>query len=214
MEGFLMPTNPESIRFARNWSDSPHIPLDDVSAEYESGMFARYLARRFSPALIADAWNTSAPLQEPFEILDSLIAAKQPNLKSIKPRNLCPIFRDYCVHSYFVWDCGSVGFAADVYIRFGNRAVAESVRPVPGSPVVIEDKNGVDHLSCHYYRVWVRDGVTSVKVDLDTKAPEAFADVALITTDTTRNSAQPANPSTVIPILDPHRVDANCFWCK
>jgi hypothetical protein len=79
MEGFLMPTNPESIRFARNWSDSPHIPLDDVSAEYESGMFARYLARRFSPALIADAWNTSAPLQEPFEILDSLIAAKQPN---------------------------------------------------------------------------------------------------------------------------------------
>jgi len=205
MEGFLMPTNPESIRFVRNWSDSPHIPLDRPSAVYESGMFARYLARRFDPGLIAEMWNRSAPLETPFDILDSLVASREPHLKSPDPKNRCPIFREYCVDSYFVWDHRSVGFAADVYARFGNRALAESVRPEPGKPVQLAAE--VDHLACHYYRVWLACGVQSIQIELSTHSPEVNADAAVIKRDTGRDPVQPVAPATVLAPLNLDTVD-------
>ena len=205
MEGFLMPTNPESIRFARDWSDAPQIPLDDDSATYAAGMFARYLARRFGPGFLAEMWHQSLPLETPFDILDTLVAIREPKLKSPDPRELCPIFRDYCVEAYFISDHKSVGFAADVYARFGNRALEESLTPPPG--VTEPPARDLHHLACHYWRVWLATGVQRIQIDLVTGSPAIVADATIVRPDMQRQPAQPVSPTTLLEDLSPATMD-------
>jgi hypothetical protein len=205
MEGLLMPTNPESIRFARNWSDSPHVSLDQfgAEAEYASGLFARYLARRFGPSIIARIWNESTPLENPFQVVNRLIPAP---FRSRDPKESCRIFRQYCIDSYFVWDHESVGFAADVWARFGNRAITESHRPLAGKSI-LTPRYELDHLACHYHRVWIPDNVKSVHVELKVESREVSADVAVITRDMRHSEPQVAAPSTVITGVDSSQAD-------
>jgi hypothetical protein len=107
-----------------------------------------------------------------------LIAEHAPTLRSPDPKVICPIFREYCVDSYFVWDHQSVGFAADVFARFGNRAIEESVAPARSMVAPIEGT--LKHLACHYHRIWLEPGVTQIQVRLDTASPWIVADLVLV----------------------------------
>jgi hypothetical protein len=205
MEIFLMTANPEAIRFVRDWSDSPEISLDHPAACYSAGMFARYLARKFDPSFLTGMWHESLPLETPFDILDRLAAKHTPALKSPEPKRLCPIFRDYCVESHFVWDPHSVGFAADVYGRFGTRALTESVRPEPGAPV--EVKGQLDHLACRYYRLRLAPGVRRIQIDLASAPDVIVADAIVVAPGPRRSPTQPISPAGVLTGLTPGTMD-------
>lgn len=200
MEGYLMPTNPESVRFAMNWADGPSVPLD--LAVYESGMFARYLARHLGPDVIARIWNDSALTDTPFSIINSLVPQ---HLKTQDPSNDCPIFREYCKDSYFVWDHGSVGFAADVYARFGNRAITESWAPMSGEQ--IEFTGALDHLACNYYRFWLARGITSIEVKLTSPSDVIQADIGVVNRGLKRNQVISLSPNATLMNLNPMDVD-------
>src|SRR5262249_18778253 len=154
----------------------PSFPLD--LAVYESGMFARYLARHLGPDVIALIWNNSAARDTPFTAINSLIAKRAPQLHTSHPGNDCPIFREYCKDSYFVWDHDSVGFAADVYARFGNRAITESWAPRSGEYISIQ--GALDHLACNYYRFWLARGITGLEVELKSGSGVIRVDIGVV----------------------------------
>ena len=143
MERYLLAGNPDAIRFCLNWTDMPERPLDHRAGMYEAGMFATYLATRFGPGLISGLWTQSTRTETPLETLNRLMQIEEPALHTIDP-TLCPVFAEYCLDSYFLWDHQSKGFALDVYIRFGKRALAGCAALAPGDSVIFE--NRVDHL--------------------------------------------------------------------
>jgi hypothetical protein len=191
MEGHLMPTNPESIRFARNWADAPDRPLDEPIAMYESGMFARYLSRRFGPSFIAQVWHEFKPMETPMEAINRLAADIDSALVQSDYTQLSPIFREYAVESWFVCDHNSPSFAADVYARFGNRALRTSHRPSLGNTVNIEEEIGIRHLSAHYHRVFLPAGCVQVEVSVQKAGTAVRVDTAIVEDELPRNTAKP-----------------------
>jgi hypothetical protein len=161
MERCLLAGNPDAIRFCLDWTDMPERSLDNRAGMYEAGMFATYLATRFRPGLISDLWMQSTRTETPLETLNRLMQTECPELHTTDPA-LCPVFAEYCLDSYFLWDYQSKGFALDVYIRFGKRALADCAALAPGESAIF--KNTADHLGCRYQRIELASGVRRLRL--------------------------------------------------
>jgi hypothetical protein len=158
MESFVFAGNPDSIRFGLEWTDAPHVPLDDPSVQYQAGFFARYIARRFGPQLIGRLWAESKSNETPLQALERLLPAKDQS----KMPSCCKVFGDYAHDSFFVMDHTSLGCWNEVYLRFGSRALTEAF--VLGRDQTVTRSGRLDHLACRYYRIQVSPDVTTLEV--------------------------------------------------
>jgi len=212
MERCLLAGNPDAIRFCLDWTDMPERPLDNRAGMYEAGMFATYLATRFRHGLISDLWTQSTRTETPFDTLNRLMQTECPELHTTEPA-LCPVFAEYCLDSYFLWDYQSKGFALDVYIRFGKRALADCAALAPGGSHIF--KNTADHLGCRYQRIELASGVRRLRLQATLSSGSAGRlDIraAVVTKDMKRGSVvhlvpveTPGPPETVCLVaeLDP-----------
>jgi hypothetical protein len=157
MEGHVAPDNPDSIRFGLDWADFPDISLDHSSAQYQSGFFAGYLARRFDPGLISRMWQESGPEETPLETLNRLI----PRQYRSRSKYVCRIFGEYALDSYSVWDRESPGFAHKIFLRFSSRALTEGL--VLNSAGAVTTLGELNHLACRYYRIEISSRVKQVE---------------------------------------------------
>jgi hypothetical protein len=147
MEGHVFPGNLDSIRFALDWTDHPEASLDNPGFEYQSGFFARYLAKRFTPAIVGRMWTESHKDEAPLEALERLLPT---DAQSHAP-GLCRVFGDYAHDSAFLCDFRCSAAWVDVYLRFGQRAFTHTVCVAPGDTRVFDGR--LDHLACRYFRI-------------------------------------------------------------
>jgi hypothetical protein len=161
-EEWLLRDNPDHRRFLMDWIDCPEGSLDAWDRMYQSGMFVRYLARRFGCEFVNSVWTTSQQDKTPFAAIDRLLPK---GLKFSAPGSREPdVFSAYCLDAYFLLDPASHCHAPQVWERFGERAVAESFSLKPGNR--IEAANELNHLACRYFRFSLQAGVKSLRVHL------------------------------------------------
>lgn len=151
MEDLVYGGKLDSLRYAVEWVDAPERPLDHEDGKYQSGFFARYLARRFGRDLVVNVWK-AGPYVEPLQAVES---GGKPT-SSAAPLRTAPVFGDYAHDSYFLWDSQCAGFESDVFLRFGQRALTEAFVITP--PNSATSTGTVDHLACRYYRIGVARG--------------------------------------------------------
>ncbi len=163
MENFLFPDNPESLRFALEWADQPHVSLMAPAPSpwrypdpYHAGYFLRYVVHRSDSGIISRLWNESQPDEAPFKALQRLL----PDLGVLDAgAESSPLFSEYAFDSYFLGDCTLASFAPDVQIRYRERGLRSWCTLKAGeTPPPFEDQ--VSNLACHYYRVDAREEVT------------------------------------------------------
>lgn len=197
METFVVAGNPDYVRFLKNWIDMPEIPLDHPNAKYQAGMFVRYLARRLGPAFINDVWTQSAAGEGPFQAIQRLLPPPHTLISSD------PAVRDlfasgYCMDPFFLWDHESAGLAPEVFARYGERAITDSLVLRPGSRGTTD--GALDHLACRYYRFYLKGDISKVRVAL---TPEGAAngggtplkaELAAVTSEGRRLSVSPLRP--------------------
>lgn len=192
METLVLPNNPDSLRFAMDWADHPEVPLDHWSAQYQAGLFVRYLAERMGPGFISRVWMESATSEKPLEALTRLSREQGQEFSSPDP-DIVDIFASgYCMDSYFPWQGEGTNFAPDVYARYGERAVTESFELQAGDQKTSTDS--LDHLSCRYYRFYVQEGVTTLQIQLQplppTQSTPLKAEIAIVTKARQRGCVQ------------------------
>lgn len=145
-EGFVFPRNKAATEFYKNWLDDPEIPLDYSS--YESGMFARWLSRRFSPQLIGDIWTRSGQEDTPFQMIERLAAPIE------------SLFAAYARDAYFIADPASGCYLPGLAKWWGLRETRHQVKLPDQSGVSVESV--LDHLAVHYVRIDVSESVRAV----------------------------------------------------
>lgn len=194
METLAVAGNPNYIRFLKNWIDMPEVPLDHPNAKYQAGMFLRYLAKRLGHSFINDVWTQSAPAEEPLQAMQRLLP---PGITLISPNpNVRDLFASgYCMDPFFLWDHESAGLAPEIFARYGERAVTDSLVLRPGQVGVTDGT--LDHLACRYYRFYLKGEILRVKVALTPHGAEADggtllkAEVASVTSEGRRVSVIP-----------------------
>jgi Family of unknown function (DUF6055) len=155
METFVFPGNLDSTRFATDWMDFPEISLDRQDAQYQSGFFARYLAKRFGGELIARVWSCSRNDEGPLDALNRLLP---PEHRS-RDRRTCAIFGEYARDSYWGAEFGGGNSGSQVACR-GTRALTASfVLDVDGH---VTSQGILDHLACRYYRIEIQSKVKTL----------------------------------------------------
>lgn len=160
MERFLLHGTSACLRYIANWVDRPEVPLDHRDAEYEAGMFACYLSKRFGPRILTRIWTESGENDRPFDVLRRL-------LPGAASESALSCFAEYCEDSYFLWDHESNGFALDVFLRYGHRATTDSIKLRVGdkcNPI----STTIDHLACRYFRITTTEYVRSIHVRVST----------------------------------------------
>jgi hypothetical protein len=209
MERLLLPLNQDSARYCANWVDRPEIPLDSLAAEYESGMFLGYLARRFGPPIISEVWLQAKENEKPLAVINRLVAEREP---SLAPQNEdeVPVFGDYELASYFIWDYFSDSFAPDVFTRYRHRTLCGHQTLPAGSCVPVH--GDLDHLACRYYRFDLIDSVSEVEVELLSKRAPLVADLRIVNSDMSRGdgvrlSAKENEPAVGKLTVDPLKID-------
>jgi hypothetical protein len=165
MEHFVLPENPESLRFAANWVDWPDVPLDDDRGSYAACMFIRYLVQRFGFGFVARVWTESEKEEKPVVAMQRLLLQENILLSCPDPDSTDLFSSGYALDSYFLRD---KGFARDVYERYGERAIAESFALETASCVGASGL--LDHLSCRYYRIYPGKKVRAVRTQLEAQA--------------------------------------------
>lgn len=195
MEMLVGAGNPDYFRFLMDWIDSPEMPLDDPAGKYQAGMFIRYLSKRLGLEFVNDVWVKSAPEEKPLEALERLMPDGQRFLSADSA--VRDIFASgYCIDPYFLWEHASVSLAPDVFVRYGERAVTESLTLPASNGQTIDDE--LDHLACRYYRFYLKGGTNfEVKVTVnDTCAVTPLkAEVAVVTTDRHRTHIETLGPA-------------------
>jgi hypothetical protein len=174
MEGYLYPDNPEANRFALDWVDQPHVPLDAPAPSpwrypdaYHAGWFLRYLVRRFDPSIVGRLWNESHPGELPFQALHRLLRAQEKYEGMLDPGGTySPFFNEYCFDTYHLNDFSLSGFAPDLYVRFRGRALKQWIPLAKGESRSF-DRDPVANLACHYHRVDVETSTRQVIVRLE-----------------------------------------------
>jgi hypothetical protein len=163
METHVVAGNPDYVRFLKNWIDMPEVPLDHPNAKYQAGMFVRYLAKRMGTAFINDVWTMSAPTEGPFQAIQRMLLPKHV-LLSPNPAVPDLFASGYCMDPFFLWDHESAGLAPEVFARYGERAITDSLVLRSGSPEATD--GALDHLACRYYRFYLKGDVSRVSVTL------------------------------------------------
>jgi hypothetical protein len=192
MEMIVAAGNPDYFRFLMDWIDSPQMPVNDPDSKYQAGMFIRYLSKRLGCEFINDAWQKSRPEEGPLKALERLMPNGE-KLVSADP-DVRDIFASgYCIDPYFLWEHASVSLAPDVYVRFGERAVSESlVLPSDDGKTV---EGVLDHLACRYYRFYLRAGVQAMTLTVECEdacgVTPLKAEVAVVTNDRRRLLVKP-----------------------
>lgn len=196
MEMLVAPGNADYFRSLIDWSDNPQIPINDPDGKYQAGMFIRYLSKRLGLEFINDVWTKSDPEEGPLEALQRLMPGGE-KLVSADPEVRDLFASGYCIDPYFIRENTSVSLASDVYIRFGERAVSESLE--------LPSDNGrsiggtLDHLACRYYRFYLRSGVTRLTVAVGCEdgcdVSPLKAEVAVVTKDRRRPLVAPLRAS-------------------
>ena len=190
MEMMVAPGNPDYFRFLMDWIDSPHIPLDHPSVRYQAGMFLQYLVNSLGPEFVNNVWTKSDEFEAPLEALERMMPAGKKFFSS--QHDIRDVFSSgYSIDPYCLWN-----HALEVYLRYGERAVLESLslpkdadRPVKGN---------IDHLACCYFRFYLEDGITNVSVRMDVKDPHhqtpLKAEIAIVTKDREKIRIEPLTP--------------------
>lgn len=207
MEMLVGAGNPDYFRFLMDWIDSPEMPLDHPAGKYQAGMFVRYLSKRLGLKFVNDVWVKSAPEEKPLEALERLMPDGQRFLSADSA--VRDIFASgYCIDPYFLWEHASVSLAPDVFVRYGERAVTESLTLPASNGQTINDE--LDHLACRYYRFYLKGG-THFEVKLTVNDACAVtplkAEVAVVTTDMRRTHIEALCPAEAVD------VEEGCLSC-
>jgi hypothetical protein len=210
METLAVAGNPDYVRFLKNWIDRPEIPLDHRNARYQAGMFVRYLAKRLGHQFVNEVWTKSKASERPLEAIQRMLASNQvlispdPNVKDL-------FASGYCMDPFFLWDHASAGLAPDVFARFGERAITDSLVLSAGAPAQTTD-GVLDHLACRYYRFYLRGDVSKVWIAL---TPEGVvnstrlkAEAAAVTSEGLRKGITPLRPPAEPAEGEPFRLTA------
>ncbi len=206
------------FRYLADWIDRPELPLDDPRAKYQASMFIRYLARQ--PALglnfVNRVWTESGRDETPLEALSRLMPAGR-KVASPAPDEDDLFGAGYCLDFYFMWNQESTNLAPEVFLRFGERAVSESIKLRPGQQA--GSAGVLNHLACHYYRFYLQGGATGVRAELyagELGAPTTLkAQLAVVTKEkqraevfSLRESVGGAGPlSAAVVRVDPDSLD-------
>ena len=231
MESQTSAGNPDSLRFAMDWSDCPEVPLDSEIAWYQAGLFVRYLHQRFGPTVLSRVWRESDVRESPSTTMDRILQEQPGGLRFASPDpNITDVFgAGYCVDSYFVR-----GFAPEVFERYGGRAVSESFELGSQERVGVKGRDTLDHLACRYYRFFPRQGTKRIQVVLHSFPPDELsrlrAELVIVGPNFTRGPSIRMQPAPANPVensfrleadlspFDPSSVDhavlvvANCGW--
>jgi len=153
MEMRVLPGVLDHYRFLGDWIAEPDIPLDAISAEYQTGMFVFYLVNRMGPAFISKVWEEAKPQESPLEAIERLSGERSVD-----------ILTDYFREAYFLCDPTRSMFFPEMYARFGGRVPAVSWILADGKMVGTEEEQSLDHLSCRYYRLDLSGDVETLRV--------------------------------------------------
>jgi hypothetical protein len=221
METCVLPGNLDGLRFAADWVDMPEKPLDDQAARYQTGMFVRYLEKEMKAPFLTRVWTESVRRDTALETLVRLFHGERHVFSSADPEVGDFFGSGYCVDSYFFFDSKSPLYAPEIYDRFGERAITESFRLGPGARG--EARGALDHLACRYYRFYLKDGATRLRVRLqpgsrptpDTSLKAVLADVTSELTRTQVAAMRRVGPRAGRPLelagelrdLDPGQLD-------
>jgi hypothetical protein len=187
MEMIVVQNSPDHFRFLMDWVDSPEMSLDHPAATYQAGMFLHYVAKRLGPEFVNSVWLHSHDDEEPLQALERLMPDDQKFFCA--DSGIRDVFASgYCIDPYCLWE-----HASEVFIRFGERAVTESLSLPDDNDRVI--KGSLDHLSCRYYRFYLQPNISIVEITLSldghSQSTPLKAEVAVVTTDRRRIMLQP-----------------------
>jgi hypothetical protein len=163
MEMLVVSGNPDYFRFLMDWIDIPEMSLDDADGHYQAGMFIRYLSKKMGLEFVNDVWTKSKIKESPLEVLERLMPEKK-KFVSADPDEQDVFASGYCIEPYFIWDQASGYVAPDVFLRYGERAITESMLLRAGTQVSIGGQ--LNHLACRYYRFFLRHDIARVQIDL------------------------------------------------
>jgi len=191
MEMLVAKDNPDHFRFLMDWIDSPEVSLDldHPAVKYQAGMFIHYVKELLGSKFVNDVWVNSDPDEEPLRALQRLMPDGRKFFSS--DAGVQDVFAGYCIDPYCLWD-----HASEVFLRFGERAVRESLRLPDRNDGEIKDS--LDHLSCRYYRFYLNDGVDTLEVIMDVDShfedTPLKAQIAVVTKDRRRSVPEPLRP--------------------
>jgi len=197
METLVMSGIPEHLRYVMYWNDMPEVSLDNYSTRYQASMFVRYLAKKYGVAFVNKVWMESLDEETPVQALARISQEASHVFSSHDPTVEDLFASGYCLDSYFLMDPNSDGFAPHIYERFSDRSIQESFRLRPGH----EEKsdNRLNHLACHYYRIYAEGSIKSLRVRLEAGQSEAEsrlkAQIAVVSREKQRWRIQPLMPA-------------------
>lgn len=183
MEMLVASDHPDYFRFLPDWIDSPEMPLDYHACKYQAGMFIDYIRKRLGLQFVNDVWTKSKPEEGPFETIERLMPDGQRFFSADSA--LKDFFASgYCIDPYCLGD-----HASEVFLRFGERAVSESLVLPAANDVLVNDS--LDHLACRYYRFYVEPQATTFDVRMTTvgdlcNTTPLKGEIAVITSDRRR----------------------------
>lgn len=165
VEGLVLPNNPYWLGRCYDWCDEPNGPLDDGGTE-DAGLFVGYLRRRLDEPVLRQLWDIAQPGETPLAALNRLLDATRSDFRSTDA-DVCELFADYALESYFLWDEQSPAYAPEVYRRFGPRAPADSLRLGAGQRRELADRR-LNHLSCEYVAIRFESHVSHLRIAVTT----------------------------------------------
>lgn len=192
METIVAPKNPDYHRFLMDWIDSPELPLDHPAGKYHAGMFVQYLGKRVGLDYVNKVWTESHVSESPLDALERLLPDGQRFFSA--DCSIRDIFASgYCIDPYCLWE-----HASEVFLRFGERAISESLVLPKDTNYPVEGY--LDHLACRYYRFYLEQGVSRVEIKMQVDGPchktRLKAEMAIVTKARQRNLIQALSPIT------------------
>ena len=196
METLVMSGIPEHLRYVMYWNDMPEVSLDDYAARYQASVFIQYLAKKCGLGFVNKVWMESKDEETPIQALVRISQDANKVFSSSDPTIEDLFASAYCMDSYFLMDPKSDGFAPHIYERFSGRAIQESFKLRAGSET--KSENSLNHLACHYYRLYVERPTKSLQIQLRTIASGTGsplkAQVATVTNEMQRARVHPLTP--------------------
>lgn len=161
MESQVLPGNQDYFRFLSNWIDLPGVALNDWQAAYHGCLFLGYLTEAVDCSFPNRIWTEASSKERPLQTIHRL--ASEIGLAFADTQQPDLFASGYAMSAYFLrhHNCGCF---AELYSRFGDRAVVESFDLHPGFSGIAQES--LPHLASHYYRCFVSRHVHRVHFTL------------------------------------------------
>ncbi|NLF70314.1 MAG: hypothetical protein GX575_14840 [Candidatus Anammoximicrobium sp.] len=159
LEQFTFPEIGDRLRYARWWAARPERPLDADDGRYEAGFFMQYLVQRYGVEFLSRLWTQRKKdsREDPFAGIQRALGS--PPFSSVDPHVDDVFGAGYCVDAYF-----TKTILPEVAVRYGGRAVSWSFELKSPTTAVLPGGDGLDHLACKYYRIFVTRPVSGLRV--------------------------------------------------